>query len=190
VPPLRLLVVCGSLRAASHHASLLRAAAALVPDGTTLELYAEAGSLPLFNPDLEPAPPAVVLRLWAAVTAADAVVIASPEYAHGVSAVIKNVLDWLVGLPAFYGKPVAVFNASPRARHADAALRETLCTMSAGIVEDASVTLPILGSGLDTAGILARRDLAEPLRAALATLCRVAGPRSSDASPAFDAPRD
>lgn len=161
-----------------------------MPDGATLELYAEAGNLPLFNPDLESTPPAVVLRLWAAVTAADAVVIASPEYAHGVSGVIKNVLDWLVGLPAFYGKPIAVFNASPRARHADAALRETLSTMSAGIVEAASVTLPILGSGLDTAGILAREDLAAPLRDALAALCRAAGRATPDASPAFDAPRD
>ena len=45
---------------------------------------------------------------------ADALLIASPEYAHGVSGVMKNALDWLVGDEAFVGKPVALVNTSPR----------------------------------------------------------------------------
>ncbi|EQD29777.1 NADPH-dependent FMN reductase, partial [mine drainage metagenome] len=52
---------------------------------------------------------------------------------------------WLVGDAAFVSKPVAVFNAAPRAQHADAALRETLRTMSAVIVEAASISIPLLG---------------------------------------------
>jgi len=78
------------------------------------------GEPPLFNPDLEMSPPANVMTLYRAVVEADALLIASPEYAHGVSGPIKNALDWLVGFEPFAGKCVAVLNASPRAHHADA----------------------------------------------------------------------
>ena len=63
-------------------------------------------------------------------------IIASPEYAHGVSGVLKNALDWLVGSDGFAGKPVLILNAAPRARHAIVALREILATMSAQIVDE------------------------------------------------------
>jgi NAD(P)H-dependent FMN reductase len=96
-----------------------------------------------------------------------------------VSGVIKNLLDWLVGLPAFCGKPVAVLNASPRAQHADAALREILRTMSAHVVDRASITLPILGSGIDEDGIVASAALASALRAALAALSEAARTRAA-----------
>jgi hypothetical protein len=67
-------------------------------------------------------------------------------------------------------KPVAVLNASPRATHADAALRETLSVMSACIVERASLALPILGSQLDAAGIAAHPPFASALTDALHAL--------------------
>ena len=168
--PLTILGISGSLRRQSNNAALLRAIARLAPPGIELHLYAEAGALPLFNPDLEKAEPPVVHRLWDAVTAADALIIASPEYAHGVTGVIKNLLDWLVALPPFYGKPVAVLNAAPRARHADEALRETLRTMSAVIVGPASITLAVLGSGLDEDGIVASPGMSADIRTALAAL--------------------
>jgi chromate reductase len=171
----RILAISGSLRKGSLNSALLRAAAQLSPEPARIVIYAEVGELPLFNPDLEDAAPPVVRRLWDAVTAADALLIASPEYAHGVTGAMKNVLDWLVGLPAFYGKPVAVLNASPRARHADDALRETLRTMSATIVEEASIAIPILGSGLDQEGMVASAEVSAALRAALECVCRRAG---------------
>lgn len=177
--PTRILAISGSLRRQSLNSALLRAAARLASETVRISLYAEAGVLPLFNPDLEGAEPPVVRRLWHAVTAADALLIASPEYAHGVTGAMKNVLDWLVGLPAFYGKPVGVLNASPRAWHADEALRETLRTMSATIVEGASVAIPILGSGLDENGMLAAATVAAAVRAAVDCLCR----RASAAAP-------
>jgi chromate reductase len=140
---MKILALCGSLRAASINSALLRAAARLAPPGIEFTLYDGVRDLPHFNPDLEAdlPPPAAALR--AAVEGADALVIASPEYAHGVTGSIKNALDWLVGSEAFAGKPVAVLNESPRACHADAALRETLRTMAAVIVEAASRTIPL-----------------------------------------------
>jgi chromate reductase, NAD(P)H dehydrogenase (quinone) len=175
VTPVRIIAISGSLRRQSLNSALLRAAARLSPEAASVTFYTEVGHLPLFNPDLENAAPAVVRRLWDAVAAADALLLASPEYAHGVTGTIKNALDWLVGLPAFYGKPVAVLNASPRARHADEALRETLRTMSATIVDEASIAIPILGSGLDEDGIIASVEVSAALRIAVAALCRRAG---------------
>ena len=82
------------------------------------------------------------------ILATDALLIASPEYAHGVSGVMKNALDWMVGNESFVDRPVGLLNASPRASHAQAALRETITTMSARIIDAACITVPLLGSGL------------------------------------------
>ena len=146
-PARRVLAISGSLRAASINSALLRLVVCSAPADFDARLFQGIGELALFNPDIEAAPPAKVVELWDEVTRADALVIASPEYAHGVSGVIKNALDWLVGHERFAGKPVVVFNASPRAQHADAALKETLRTMAAVLVEDAALTLPLLGAG-------------------------------------------
>ena len=164
------LGLCGSLRAASWNRMMLRAASRLAPAGMVLEIYPNLGAIPLFNPDLEAADPPSVAELRRKIIDADALAIASPEYAHGVSGVIKNALDWMVGNESFVLKRVAVFNASPRASHARAALQETLRTMSAVVVDAASVELPLLGSGLDEDGLVAHPEFAPTLRAALEAL--------------------
>jgi NAD(P)H-dependent FMN reductase len=145
---MKVLAFCGSLRRASMNAALLRATERLAPDGMTVEVFDGLGTLPLFNPDLEADMPPDVSRMHGALDASDALLIASPEYAHGVTAVLKNALDWLVGFEGFIDKPVAIFNASPRSVHADAALRETLVTMSAKLLDDACLDLPLRGTRL------------------------------------------
>jgi len=159
------LALCGSLRAASMNAALLRATARLAPDGLTVTIFPGLAELPLFNPDLEADMPASARRLHAAIADCDALLIASPEYAHGVTAVIKNALDWLVSFPPFVDKPVAIFNASPRSVHADAALRETLTTMSARLVPDACLALPLRSTGITEQGILDSEHAASIRRA-------------------------
>ena len=151
---MKVLAISGSLRAASINSAFCRAAARLAPEGMSIRVLAGLGDLPLFNPDLEADMPAPARRLQAAISACDALLIASPEYAHGVTAVIKNALDWLVSFPPFVDKPVAIFNASPRSVHADAALRETLTTMSARLVSDACLALPLRSTGITEQGIL------------------------------------
>ncbi|WP_077036689.1 NADPH-dependent FMN reductase [Pelomonas sp. KK5] len=149
---MRLLAISGSLRAASINSALLRAVGRLAPAQVDVRLCALVGALPIFNPDLdcEGALPPPVARLRDEIAAADALLIASPEYAHGVSGAIKNTLDWLVSFEGFVDKPVAVLNSSPRAHHADDALRETLLTMSARIIGPASIPISLLGSGIKT----------------------------------------
>lgn len=170
-PPLQhILAISGSLRAASINSALLRAAARLAPSGTRIDLYPGTGDLPLFNVDLEMQLPHAVMDLRRAVDGADALLIASPEYAHGVSGSIKNVLDWLVSHEPFVNKPVAVLNASPRAHYADAALRETLRTMSAALLGEASFALPLLGSGLDEDGMVGSPAVSAAIKEALTAL--------------------
>lgn len=160
---MRILAIPGSLRAASINAAVLRAASRLAPPGMVVGVFSGIGELPLFNPDLEVQLPPRVHSFRERVAAADALLIASPEYAHGVSGVIKNALDWLVSYEPFVNKPVAVLNTSPRACHADAALREILRTMSAHLVEDASIPLPLLGSGLDESAMVAAPEIVAAL---------------------------
>jgi chromate reductase len=93
MPPVRLLAISGSLRAASLNSALLRAVVALAPSDVCVELYTGLGNLPLFNPDLEIAGSPAVADFYARVVEADGVIIASPEYAHGVTGVMKNTLD-------------------------------------------------------------------------------------------------
>lgn len=145
---MKILALSGSLRAASFNTLLLRATARLAPTDIEVSLYPGLGNLPLFNPDLEAADPPPVAHLRRHILAADAILIASPEYAHGVTGVMKNALDWMVGNESFVARPVALFNASARATIAQQALREIISTMSARIVDSACITVPLLGSKL------------------------------------------
>jgi NAD(P)H-dependent FMN reductase len=167
---MNILAISGSLRAASLNSTLLRAAARLAPEDMRVELYAGLGQLPLFNPDLEASDPPAVAELRTALLDADGVLIASPEYAHGVTGAMKNALDWMVGSEAFVDKPVALLNAAPRAVHAQAALAEIVTVMSARVIQAASITLPILGSNLDEAGIVSHPAISVALRDALLAL--------------------
>lgn len=167
---MNILALSGSLRAASENTRLLHALTRLAPAGMEVVVYADLGELPLFNPDIEfPSPPAVA-ALCCAINAADAVIIASPEYAHGVSAVIKNALDWMVGNESFVHKPVALINAAPRAIHAYQSLRETVTMMSANVIDPACITLPIPLTNLTSEDIVQHSSLSVVLIAMLEAL--------------------
>jgi NAD(P)H-dependent FMN reductase len=168
-----ILAISGSLRVRSSNTEALRAAASLAPASVNVTLYSGLGALPHFNPDLDgegAVPPTPVMELRAQVAAADALLICSPEYAHGVPGVLKNALDWLVSGPEIVFKPIGLLNASPRSTHAQSSLAETLRTMSTVLVPEASISLPLGGRGLDAEAIIAMPELAEPLLAALHAL--------------------
>ena len=170
------VTICGSLRARSSNAALLGAVSLLAPAGVVVERYDDLAALPAFNPDddVEPAPPAVA-ALRKRIAGADALVISSPEYAHGVPGALKNALDWLVSGVEIFQKPVALLNPSPGSRFAHPQLMETLRVMSATVVDDACLTLPIAGRRLDAEGISRDPELASAIRGALARLASRAG---------------
>jgi len=140
---LTVLALSGSLRKASLNTAMLTMAVDCAPPGLRVNLHRGLGDLPLFNPDLDLHEPSSVAHLGNRIAMADAVIIASPEYAHGVSGVMKNALDWMVATGVFVDKPVVLWNASPRASIALAALRETLIVMSTRLVDEAALELLI-----------------------------------------------
>jgi chromate reductase len=145
---MNILALCGSLRKQSRSLVLLQAMQLLKSYDVEFRIFDDLGRLALFNPDMETTPPCAVEELWQAFSWCDVLLIASPEYAHGVTGTIKNALDWLVSYPPFVKMPVAVFNPSHRAEHADAALKEILRTMGVHLISDASVRIPVTACAL------------------------------------------
>ena len=108
--------LAGSLRRGSYNRGLLRAATEVAPSALRIVIH-ELDGIPLYNGDLEAAgaPPGVV-QLRDAIREAEGLLIATPEYNHGVPGVLKNAIDWLSRPPhdsALNGKVAAVMGASP-----------------------------------------------------------------------------
>ena len=166
------LGLCGSLRRESYNRRLLAAAAAELPRGVSFEVFEGLADIPPYNEDDEDgATPEAVKALRDAITAADAVLIAAPEYNASVPGQLKNALDW-ASRPfpdnALRGKPVAVVGASTGlfgAIWAQAELRKVLKTIGAHVVEGELPVGRAHDAFADDAG------LADPnLRSALAVL--------------------
>lgn len=115
---MKIAAIAGSLRQASFNRALLRAAIELAPSTMEITIH-DIGSIPLYNGDVEAAgAPQSVLELREAVRVADGLLIATPEYNHGVPGVLKNCIDWLSRPPrgsVLNGKPAAIMGASPGA---------------------------------------------------------------------------
>jgi len=112
-----ILGISGSLRRGSLNTAALRAAAELAPEGVTVTIHEGLREIPPYDDDLkaESGFPAAVEALSAAIRAADAVMIATPEYNYSVSGVLKNAIDWVSRVPdqPFDAKPVAILGAAP-----------------------------------------------------------------------------
>ncbi|MCR9142875.1 MAG: NAD(P)H-dependent oxidoreductase [bacterium] len=188
---LRILAVCGSLRKKSVNAAVLRAAARLASSATLridsaldieVVLATSLAELPHFNedddfPDAAPrtgeareSHPAVA-RFRGELTLADAVLIASPEYAHGYPGLLKNALDWLVGSGQLVDKPVALSVASPAhlgGFRAQATLLQILQAMNARVV--ATANFAGIRAKLDRAGEVSDESTLSELRRILEAL--------------------
>jgi len=133
---LHIVGICGSLRAGSHSRLLLRTTAELLPAHSRL-LELDIGELPHYNEDIDgSAAPDAVMKARQAVERADAVIIVTPEFNHGLPGVLKNTLDWL-SRPAFAScfieKPVLFATISPGALggvRAQYQMRETLSSIA------------------------------------------------------------
>lgn len=116
-PPLVVCGIAGSLRRGSLNRALLRAARELAPAGMEVRIFDRLAEIPPFDQDLEAAgDPEAVQALKRAIGEADALLIATPEYNHGVPGVLKNAIDWASRPPrrsVLGGKPTAIFGASP-----------------------------------------------------------------------------
>lgn len=159
------LAVSGSLQAKSSNGALLAALARLLDERADVRFTRALHVLPPFNPDLEAhAPPREALDWGAELAAADAVVIATPEYAFGIPGALKNALDWVVGSGELVHKRVALIGASPLgtgANYALEALDRTARVMTADVV--AALSVPFVRAKIGDDGAITD----DALRAAL-----------------------
>lgn len=111
-----ILGLAGSLRAGSYNRALIRTAQALAPEGMTITVF-DLIDVPLYNADVEAqGDPQAVAALKEAIRASHGVLIATPEYNHGVPAVTKNAVDWAsrpTEAAPLAKKPVGIIGASP-----------------------------------------------------------------------------
>ena len=179
---MRILALSGSLRRDSLNTQLLRAAAELLPDGVELELYDGLASVPPYDGDAESAGvPAAVADLKGRIAAADAVLVATPEYNASIPGQLKNALDWVsrpVKESPFRGKPTAVIGASPGAygaMWAQAELRKVLGILGARVVES-EVAVTQAHERFDETGRLVHDETREQLARLVADLVARAEP--------------
>jgi len=105
------------LRKDSLNRKLLQAAVKLAPEGMSIEIFDRVGEFPIFNDDLVPSPPAIVVEFKQKVRAADAVLFVSPEYNYSIPGGLKNAIDWGSRPNAdncFNGKPAAIIGVAGR----------------------------------------------------------------------------
>jgi chromate reductase, NAD(P)H dehydrogenase (quinone) len=172
---MRFLTISGSLRAASSNTGVLQAIASLVPPSVEIVSFRGLAEIPAFNPDLDAEPGANPVEFFRSeLRRSQAVLISTPEYAHGLPGSLKNALDWIVRSGELYEKPVALINPSPRSTFAQAALTEILSTMGARVIGEACVTLHSSGP-LSPPDILADPQLSGILRSSVETLLRTVG---------------
>lgn len=140
------LGISGSLRRHSTNNALLGAFADEAPQGVWLDVYRRLGDLPIFNPDDEgERSPEAAGDLIDRVQQADGLVIACPEYAHGVPGGLKNALDWLVSREAAVDKPVMLIHASTRSAVSRSALQEILRTMNMRLFPGPELEIRLIG---------------------------------------------
>ena len=190
---MNIVAISGSLRAASTNTALVRAAAALAPEGIDVAVYGGLAGLPHFSPELDgDAAPAPVQALRALLAGADGVLVCTPEYAFGMPGSLKNALDWLVTSGELWRKPVAALSASPSARggeKAHAALVLTLSALEAATVAEASLLVPFVSTKVDkNSGNVTDPATAQALRASLDALARAVSAQRAETA-AQDVPR-
>ncbi|MCX4676954.1 NAD(P)H-dependent oxidoreductase [Streptomyces sp. NBC_01433] len=179
--PRVILLLSGSVRAGSSNETVLRTAQDVAPASVRTVLYDGLGDLPHFNPDDDTDPlPKPVAELRAAIDAADALLICSPEYAGTLPGSFKNLLDWTVGGTETGDKPAAWLNAAApgRGEGASATLRTVLSYTGATIVDAACVRVALDRNTVGADGVSTDPELRRQLGASLDALVDAAGPAS------------
>jgi len=164
----------GSLRKDSYNKALLVAASSMMPEGSTLEIFDLEG-IPLYNQDLEGDPPPRVLEFKKKIRAADALLIATPEYNYSIPGVLKNAIDWAsrpFGDNAFEGKPAAIMGATIGmlgTARAQSHLRQTFVFLDVHALNSPEVLVPLVTDKIKK-GILADKKTKEILAGLLDNL--------------------
>ena len=181
---MRVLAISGSLRRESYNTKLLRATEELLPAGVELEYFEELESVPPYNEDRDTdEAPLAVAYLRDRIAAADALLIATPEYNASIPGQLKTAVDWAsrpVRAGALWGKPVVVIGASTGMYGgvwAQAELRKSLATAGARVV-DAEVAVGRAPQRFDRDGRLVDEEIRAELGEALDALVAEVSPQA------------
>lgn len=164
--------IAGSLRSESFNRRLLSAAAGLAPKGVAIRA-GNIDDIPLYNGDVEKQGiPDAVTALKDRIRAADALLLVSPEYNHGIPGVMKNVIDWLSRPPedikaVYRNRPVAIMGATPGpggTRLAQAAWLPTLRALGTRPWFGGQLYVPKAGEAFDDQGNLVDEQVRERLK--------------------------
>ena len=180
---MRILGISGSVRRDSHNSALLRAAAGVLPPGAELVTFDRLKEVPVYDADVEHLSSEAVDELRAAIAAADAVLVATPEYNHSIPGGLKNALDWVsrpIDDNPLRGKPAAVIGASTGlfgAVWAQAETRKVLEAIGADVLDE-ELPVSLADDAFTPAGALAEPELEAQLVRILDELagCRAAAP--------------
>lgn len=154
------VILCGSLRRASHNAAIARALPGLAPEGMATRPLGSIGDFPIYNADIQAEGfPAPVTAMAEAIRAADGVIIVTPEYNYSIPGGLKNAIDWLSRLPQqpFEGKPLAIQSASMSlfgGARAQYHLRQALVFLDARILNRPEVMVAQAQNRISEAGEL------------------------------------
>ena len=177
---MEILGIAGSLRRGSHNRRLLRAAGDVLPPGAVLVEWDGLAGIPAFDEDLEESPPPAVRDFLDAIEAADAILIATPEYNASVPGALKNALDW-ASRPfpdnVLRKKPSAVIGASTGlfgAVWAQAEVRKALKASGAHVLES-ELPVGMADGAFAVDGSLVDPELATRLADHVADLVREVG---------------
>lgn len=170
-----ILGFAGSLRKESYNKSILQAALELLPEDAKLEIFDLEG-IPPFNQDLENQPPDKVKQFKTKIRAADAILIASPEYNYSIPGVLKNAIDCAsrpYGDNAFDGKPVAVMGASigmTGTARAQYHLRQSFVFLNMYPINQPEVMVPFAHEKIDKNGKITDQKTKEKIRELIESL--------------------
>lgn len=170
-----ILGFAGSLRKESYNKSILQAASELLPEDAKLEIFDLEG-IPPFNQDLENQPPDKVKQFKTKIRAADAILIASPEYNYSIPGVLKNAIDCAsrpYGDNAFDGKPVAVMGASigmTGTARAQYHLRQSFVFLNMYPINQPEVMVPFAHDKIDKNGKVIDQKTREKIRELIESL--------------------
>lgn len=187
---MKVLGIAGSLRAGSYNRGLLRAAIEVAPAGVELRIFDSLAAIPPYNADVEAkGDPEPVAAFKAAIAAADALLIATPEYNYGVPGVLKNAIDWASrppGKSVLNRKPAAIMGATPGGTgtaRAQLALRQSFVFTETYVLLRPEVLVARAQEKFDAEGRLTdeptRRFVGQLLEALVAWTGRLGGPRPS-----------
>jgi chromate reductase len=172
---IRIFGFAGSLRKGSYNKAVLSAAKELVPEGAELEIFDLEG-IPLFNQDFENLAPERVKEFKSKIRAADALLVATPEYNYSIPGVLKNAIDW-ASRPyqdnSLNDKPAAILSASPGTlggARAQYQLRQTFVPLNVHVLNKPEVMVANANSKVDVNGKLTDEDTREHIKKLLDAL--------------------